>query len=817
MRWENANDQALLAEAYEEIVRSCEGAPPPILDPFCGGGSIPLEAQRLNLEAHAADLNPVAVLITKALLEIPAKFAHRSPVFPGAASERMSWPAATGLAEDVRCYGKWIRDEAEMRIGHLYPQVKVSGIEASVIAWIWARTVTCPNPACGGAMPLVRSFWLGKKKGKERYVVPIPDGKRIRFEIAGPGGIPRDGTVSRTGAECLLCGAPVPLTYIRAEGNAGRMRNQLMAIAAEGIRQRCYLPPNEEHEKAADVPRPGDVPDIQLPEHALGFRVQGYGMRTWADLFTNRQLTALTTFSDLVQEARKRARVDGAEPAYADAITTLLALITSRLADRHSKLVPWDSSIKQESPSHVFTRQAIAMTWDTAEANPFGGSTGNLTDAIEQASSVLVRLPAKNTGTVIQQDARHVNAKNALVVATDPPYYDNIGYADLSDFFYVWLRRSLSTVYPELLATLLTPKEDEIVADPFRHGGAENAKKFFKSRFEEVFKAIRVNTPAGYPISFFYAHKQTVEDDDGDRTSTGWEILLDSILEVGWTITATWPIRTELPNRLRTVNSNALATSIIVTCRPRDERASASDRRGLLKALRLEMPGALQNLTQSNIAPLDLRQAAIGPGMAIFSRYSHVNEANGQPMQVHIALKLINQVLDEWLSQLDGNVAADTRWCVEWFKQHGFEEGPFGTAETLSKGTDTGIEVLGRAGVLKSRGGKVKLLSVLEIPENYDPRLDERISEWKICLHLAGRLRDRGADPAAELMAAAKGKVDLEDVKDLAYLLYSIAEKKGWAETALLFNNLGTEWTSLEDESRRPTGARYVAETLNGS
>jgi putative DNA methylase len=815
IRWENSSDQAILDEARREIIRSCEGAPPPILDPFCGGGSIPLEAQRLGLEARAADLNPVAVLITKALLEIPAKFADHPPVFPGAAGERISWPAATGLAEDVRRYGAWMRDEAEKRIGHLYPKAKISGVDTTVIAWIWVRTVACPNPACGGTMPLVRSFWLGKKQGKARYVIPVPDGKRVRFEIAGPGGRPREGTVSRTGAVCLLCGTPVLLSYIRAEGKAKRMGTQLMAIAAEGKRQRYYLPPAEEHEKAADVPRPDDVPDEELPRQALGFRVQGYGMRTWADLFTNRQLIALTTFSSLIQEARETARTHGAEPGYTDAITTILALITSRLADRHSKLVPWDSSTKQESPSHVFTRQAIAMTWDTAEANPFGQSTGNFKDAVEQASSVLERLPAKGSGTVIQQDARYADAKNALVVATDPPYYDNVGYADLSDFFYVWLRRSLSEVYPEITATLLAPKADEIVADPFRHGGVENARKFFKNRFEEVFSTIRRNTPAGYPISFFYAYKQSVEDNDGGHTSTGWEILLDSILDAGWTITATWPIRTELQNRLRTINSNALVTSIIVTCRPRDERADASDRRSFLKSLRAELPGALQKLKQSNIAPLDTRQAVIGPGMAIFSRYSRVNEANGERMPVHVALKLINQVLDELQSQLSGNVSADTRWCVEWFKQHGFDEGLYDAAETLSKGMDTGIETLVRVGTLKSRGGKVKLLSVPEMPRNYDPGQDERASEWRICLHLAQRLRDQGTGPAAELMAAARGVVDLDNVQNLAYLLSSIAEGRGWAETALWFNNLGTEWTSLEDESRRPSRFRYATDTMD--
>jgi putative DNA methylase len=811
--WENIHDKDLLDEAHREIVKSCDGSPPLILDPFAGGGSIPLEAQRLGLEVHASDLNPVAVLINKALIEIPPKFAGRLPVSPGAAESRMTWPGATGLAEDVRRYGKWMRDEAEKRIGHLYPKVKVGGVEATVIAWIWARTVTCPNPACGGIMPLVRSFWLGKKKGKERYVVPIADGKRVRFEIGGPEGHPHEGTVSRTGAVCLLCGTPVPLSFIRAEGKAGRMGAQLMAIAAEGKRQRYYVAPTEEHEKAADVPRPDDVPDAEIPHNPRYLTAPNYGMRTWADLFTNRQLTALTTFSDLVKEARERIIADGGERVYADAIATYLAFAVDRLADYSSKIATWMPDPKNEGTRNTFARQAIPMVWDFAEVNIFSEASGNIHNHVLGIARVQDALPANTPSEAFQANASAMPLKDR-VCSTDPPYYDNVGYADLADFFYVWLRRSLGDVYPDLLGTMLTPKADELVADPFRH---ENADEFFEEGYRNVFTHICEGTPAGSPITVFYAFKQAESTGDGEHASTGWETLLEGMLTAGWAVTATWPVATERGGRTRDILSNALASSIVLACRPRPADAGVTDRRGMIAALREEFPAALRKLEQGKVAPVDLRQAAIGPGMAVFSRYARVNEPNGERMRVRAALSLINQVLDENLAQLEGSVSADTRWCVEWYKQHGFEEGPFGTAETLSKGIDTGIEVLARSGVLKSRGGRVKLLSVPEMPENYDPILDERVSEWKICLHMARRLRDQGADPAAELMAAARDKVDLDDVKDLAYLLYSIAEKKGWAETALLFNNLGTEWTSLEDESRRPSGARYVADTLDGS
>jgi putative DNA methylase len=804
VNWDNIHNEKLMREAHEEILKSTGGNPPPILDPFAGGGSIPLEAQRLGLEAHASDLNPVAVLINKALIEIPPKWAGRDPIFPGAASKRMSWPGATGLAEDVRRYGEWMREEAGQRIGHLYPKINVSGVDATVIAWIWVRTVTCPNPACAGTMPLVSKFWLGRKKGKERYAEPIPDGTRVRFEIRGPGGTPRQGTINRSGAVCVICATPVPLTYIRAEANANRMGIQLMAIAAEGPRQRYYVAPTVEHEKAADVPQPVDIPEAELPEQALGFRVQGYGMRTWADLFTNRQLAALTTFSDLSKEARSRAIKDGADPAYADAIATYLALTTSRLADRNSIVVAWDSSSTKETSSHVFTRQAIAMSWDVAEANPLGVSTGNLHDALEQMSLAVERLPARGHGTSFQASASSMDVNNRLV-STDPPYYDNVGYADLADFFYVWIRRSLGSIYPNLLGTVLTPKSDELVADPFRRGGRENAELYFEEGFTKVFDRICAATPDGYPITVFYAFKQAEMDDDGGHASTGWETLLEGMLKAGWTVTATWPIRTELGNRQRSLDSNALASSIVLACRPRPADAGFTDRRGLISALREEFPVALRKLEQGKIAPVDLRQAAIGPGMAVFSRYARVNEPDGAPMRVRAALSLINQVLDEKLSQLEGNVSPDTRFCVEWFKQYGFDDGPYGTAETLSKGIDTSINGLERGGVLISRAGKVKLKSVREIPDFYDPGTDDRISEWEICLHLAKRLQDQGADEAARLMAAVRvvSRVDLDDVKELAYLLYSIAEKKGWAETALLFNNLGTLWTDLEDTARK--------------
>jgi putative DNA methylase len=803
--WDNVHDDKLLKQAHEEILNSTNGNPLPIVDPFAGGGSIPLEAQRLGLETHASDLNPVAVLINKALIEIPPKWAGRNPVFPDAAGERLSWPRATGLAEDVRRYGKWMRDEAEKRIGHLYPQVKISGVDTTVVAWIWARTVTCPNPACAGTMPLVRSFWLGKKKGKERYVIPIPDGKRVHFVIGGPGGVPREGTVAgRGGAVCLICNTPVPLSYVREEGKAGRMGTQLMAIAAEGPRQRYYLAPDEEHERAADVPRPENVLDADIPADTQHFNTPIYGMFTWGQLFTNRQLTALITFSELIQDARHRVISDGGEPSYADAVATYLAFATDRLADYSSSVATWAANPKNEGIRNTFARQAVPMAWDFAEVNILSKASGNFQNHLLGVSRVIDMVPACTPGWANQADAA-TRSFNGLLCATDPPYYDNISYANLSDFFYSWLRQSLHDIYPDLLGTVLTPKVDELIADRLRHGSKENAERFFESGFSKVFSHICASTPDNYPITLFYAFKQAEADDDGGHASTGWEKLLDGMITSGWSITATWPIRTELGNRMVGMDKNALASSIVLACRPRPADAGFTDRRGLIQALREEFPNSLRKLEQGKVAPVDLRQAAIGPGMAVFSRYARVNEPNGSPMRVRAALSLINQVLDEKLSQLEGNVSADTRFCVEWFKQHGFDAGPYGSAETLSKGIDTSVAGLERAGVLTSRAGKVRIFAVRELPDNYDPAQDDRTSEWEICLHLAKTLEFRGADATATLMAATRNVsgIDLDDVKELAYLLYSIAERKGWTETALLFNNLGTSWTDLQDASRK--------------
>ncbi|WP_349876175.1 DUF1156 domain-containing protein [Micromonospora sp. HUAS YX12] len=826
--WENTKDEKVLQKARAEIWKSCDGNPPPILDPFAGGGSIPLEAQRLGLEAHASDLNPVAVLINKALIEIPPKWAGRPPVFPGAADSQIhSWSGTTGLAEDIRRYGQWMRDEAEKRIGHLYPKVKLSdGTKATVIAWIWARTVRCPNPACGIEMPLVNKWSLGKKKGKEAYIVPAVEDGQVVFDISTDiTKAPTKGTLSRTGAVCIGCGDGAPLTYVRAEGKAGRIGAKMMAIAAEGNRRRFYLPSNDEHVAAADVPVPVDVPDTELPEQALGFRVQAYGMTRHAELFTNRQLMALATFSDLVQEARERVVADAvamrmpvgeslesggsAAHAYADSIAIYLAAALSRALDYHNALCTWRSDPKNEGVGHLFARQAIAMVWDYCEGNPFSSSSGNMGDASTWVANAVARLgQGSKGGRVDQQDAGRIDPRGALV-STDPPYYDNIGYSGLSDFFYVWLRRSLRNVTPKLVDTMLTPKADELVADAFRHGDADRAERFFQDGFERVFARVRAGTPEGYPITVFYAFKQSESDDHGEA-STGWETLLEGMIRTGWSVTGTWPIRTELGNRTRNIDSNALASSIVLACRPRAATAVTTDRRGLITALRGQLPEALRKLQQGSIAPVDLAQAAIGPGMGIFSSYAHVAEPDGSQMRVRTALTLINQVLAEVLTEQEGDLDADSRFALKWFEQHGWTEGLYGSAETLAKAMNTSVAGMERAGVLRARAGKVKLITPEDLSDSYDPAGDERVTVWEIVAHLVRRLESRGVDAAAQFMVEAQAYVDMDAVKELGYLLYSICDKQGWAPQALRFNNLVTSWSDVDRAARTVSAARPV-------
>ena len=741
LAWDRGDEPPTEPEAVRKYL---EKYAPPVYDPFCGGGSIPLEAQRLGIEAHGSDLNPVAVLITKALIEIPPKFKDKPPVNPEARKTKdiNQWRGAQGLAEDVRYYGKWMRDEAEKRIGHLYPQVELpdehGGGEATVVAWVWARTVKCPNPACGCQMPLLNSFKLSTKKGKKAWIEPNIDRKRqpptVSFEVKTGEGLPPESPKIGRGAKfrCLVCSQVANENDIRTEFRSKRNNSQPIAIVAEGQRGRIYLSPNQKQYDIAVSAKPKWKPEEEMNQETSNLvSGRGYGITHWNELFTSRQLVALTTFSDLVNEVRENIKQDVFDieikndspyladeveiTTYANSVATYLAFAVDRLSDRNSTICSWD--VSRDSTRNTFARQAIPMTWDYVEANPLSDSTGNFLGALDWVVKVVEQATCNANGVVKQIDATTSDIyRKSIVVSTDPPYYDNIAYADLSDFFYVWLRRSLGSIYPDLFSTLLVPKESELVATAYRFdGNKQKAKDFFENGLNKAFERMRKMASDKYPLTVYYAFKQTETETNGKNgssttASTGWETMLEGLIKAGFSITGTLPMRTELSNRMIGNGTNALASSIALVCRPRAEDASSATRRQFLKQLQKEFPADLATLQQGNIAPVDLAQASIGLGMSVFSRYSKVLEADGNPMRVRTALQIINSYIDEFLNEQEGEFDPDTRWALTWFEQYQFEEGQYGDAETLSKAKNTSIKGLEEAGILTAKNGKVRLL-----------------------------------------------------------------------------------------------------------
>lgn len=886
--WEAATNESILNEARFEIARSLawnrgEEPPspkdpkavsvylkahaPPVIDPFCGGGSIPLEAQRLGLEAHGSDLNPVPVLITKALIEFPPMFAGKPPVNTGSRKDKLYSAAgsgAEGLAADIRWYGKWMCDEAEKRIGQLYPKVKVTaemakgrddlkpyvGDELTVIAWLWARTVPSPNPALKGApVPLVRSFWLSKKKGKEAWIEPIIEGKEsgvYRFEVrVGSPVIEKKGSIdagTKTGRgakfRCIITDTPIPDKDIKTAGINGRLGARLMAIVAEGRRGRVYLSPISEHECAAriDAAKRIDGLDAPLANDPRNIWCVNYGLDQFWKLFTPRQLVALTTFSDLVKEARERVfsdaraadtfpRDDGrlaegglGSAAYADAVAVYLAFLVDQLANHQSTICGWNSVNAQMRT--VFARQAIPMTWDYAESNVFCESSGSFASLFDRLVKGVAGLRPERVGFARVADARNCGdgLECPAIYSTDPPYYDNIAYSDLSDFFYVWMKRSLSAVLPNLFTTLLTPKATELIASPYRfEGDGDAARRFFERGFAMCFDGMRRASDSGFPITVFYAFKQSENDndDDGDDdddeigsgvSSTGWETMLQGLIGCGLSVLSTWPLRTEKKGRVIGIGTNALASSVAIACRTRDINAAISTRKEFASLLRSQLPPAVACLRSSSIAPVDLAQAAVGPGMAIYSRFSKVLESDGTAMSVRTALQMINKALDEVLTEQEGEFDADTGWAVAWFEQHGHDEGAFGVADTLARAKGVAVGGLDEAGIVDAKRGKVRLLRRDELPSDWDPRTDTRLTIWEMTQHLIRRL-ESGEQKAADLLKVLGASA--EAARDLAYRLYTTCERKKWASEARGYNALVVAWPELlkraagEDRSER--------------
>ncbi len=868
--WEASNNEEILNAARWEIARSVawglgeeppaneDGAAilaylqakaPPVYDPFSGGGSIPLEAQRLGLRAYGSDINPVAVLIGKALVEIPPKFAGLPPVNPVSRAERARggrWQGrgAQGLAEDVRHYGAWMREEAARRIGHLYPEATLpDGSKATVIAWLWARTVRSPDPAAKGAMvPLVSSFLLSTKEGKKAWVEPVidaaaPDG--WRFEV-------RTGTLTKAEEErlkkgtktgrgsnfaCVLSGAAITGDHVKAEGTAGRMGTRLMAVVAEGQRSRTYLSPTSEHEVAAQGAEPAWEPEGELPNDPRNFWTVQYGLTTFASLFTPRQLVALTTFSDLVAEAREKAIADARSAglpddpttlaqsgagaiAYADAVATYLAMGVSKLADAQSSLARWKPSMDQTIAT--FGRQALPMVWDYAESNTFSDMAGDLGVTLRTMARTLSDLPATAPGFIGNIDA----AKNSfpvrpITISSDPPYYDNIGYADLSDFFYVWLRRSLAATWPDLFRRLTTPKDRELVATPYRHGGKAEAEAFFMQGMGEALSAMRKAAVENAPLAIYYAFKQSEAAEDG-ITSAGWASFLQAVVDAGLAVDGTWPVRTELANRMIGSGTNALASSIVLVCRKRAADASIATRAEFIRALKREMADAIAAIRKAGVGPVDMQQSVIGPGMGVFTRFAKVLEDDDSAMTVRTALSLINRVWDEIENELSEAFDAPTQVALAWFATYGFDARLSGELITLANAKNVPLATLFASGVFQDLRGKASLVARENLPADWSPATDKAPTVWECVQHTIRVLNaeDGGAEAAAALVAQMGPRA--EDARALAYRLFEIATQKGWAAEALVYNALAQEWPRLADMApelakRRETGAAQMS------
>lgn len=822
--WENSNDEDILNRAKQEILKYTNGTAPALLDPFAGGGAIPFEAQRLGLKAYANDLNPVAVMINKAMIEIPPRFVGQSPVNPEARRQfgsDMQWSGTKGLAEDVNYYGEWMKQEALKRIGHLYPKVRIpkeqGGGESTVIAWLWARTVKCPNPACGCEMPLANSLEVSKKKGSEAFVKPFLDKEsgQVKYEVRYGKCDVQPPKIGKGKFRCVICGEPANPEYIHKEFQEKRNGARLIAVVAEKKNGRFYLSPDADQINSALVERPELEYDPEMNTKCTDLiSGRGYGFTHWNELFTNRQLTALSTFYSLLEDVKRLVESDAVKAglpdakvslsadgngakAYGEAVAVYLAFAVDKAADAWSSLAGWRNTVGASRTT--FARQALPMVWDFAEVNPFSSSCGNWSDACVKWVEKAVGQFADNTvkGTVSQHDAQKDCGLRDIMISTDPPYYDNISYADLSDYFYILMRQSLKGTYPDLFKTMLVPKADELVATSYRFdGNAEKAKVFFEDGMLSACKQMYVYANDDIPVTIYYAYKQSETDDD-KTASTGWEAMLSSIINAGFSITGTWPMRTERGGRMIDIGTNALASSIVLVCRKRTDGASQTTRRNLVNTLRRELRPALEKLQLSNIAPVDLAQSAIGPGMGVFSRYSRVLEADGTPMTVRAALQVINEEIDLYFNEQVGDLDTASRFCVDLYTQNAYNDIKYGEAEVLANAKGISIPMMASHGVLYAKAGIVHLIERGKLPEKVD---SNEANIWMLTQQLTHAMATGGIEACAKIVFSMFGS-NAERAKDLAYRLYTIAEQKKWANEAYAYNSLVVAWPDIQSRA----------------
>lgn len=754
------------------------------------------------------------MLITRVLTELMPQVRGRPPLVGSAG--QLGGSAEGGLGgflADCRHYAERVRADVWAKIGHLYPEPPGGG---TVVAWLWARTVTCPNPACRAVAPLVSSFWLSKRKGAETWIQPVggSPGGSVTFEVhTGLGGPPPPSKIRGGTFRCLTCAEGIPKTHVRIEGVAGHMSTQLLAVAVDTTDGRRYRSPARAGDRP-QIDRPEDAPDLPLVGKAAN-DVVPFGMTNYADIFTNRQLVALGAFADTVAEVSAWVRSDGGEEAYATAVASVLGLCVGKLASSSSTQVRWRQRAVESKAEPAFGRHALPMVWDFAETNPFGSSVGNWITTLGSAVTGLRVLPmSRPCSQTFQADARSAadRIESPLLIATDPPYFAQIGYADLSDYFYVWLRRALSGVHRDLFATVATPKADELIAAPYRHEGSKDAAiKYFVDGYTQAFHRLAAASAPDLPMLIVYAHRQE-ESDKGGIVSTGWDAMLSAILTAGLRIVGTWPIDAIGSSRQIGLGANALASYIVLVCRPQMAGARVVDRQGFLAALRAALPNAIRKLQEGAISSIDLGQATIGPGMEVFSRFARVIEPSGQAMTVRSALELIGQVQGEVLDEFVGDLDPWTRWAMGWYRDHGFEDGPFGDAETLFKTTNTSLDGLIHAGIVVSRAPRVRLLRRDELPVDWAPETDPRVTVWEVTQHLTQRLTQAGGErAAADLLRQCRRWAG--DARDLAQWLSLSAVNRGRPADALDYDRLVTSWPELVRLAAVPTSADQGVQT----
>ena len=787
-----------------------------VYDPFCGGGSVPHEAQRLGLDAIASDQNPVAVLITKALVQFSHPYVNRHPINSEAnkleardgrrrPKRPVTWRGASGLADDLRFYGKWILNKARERIGHFYPDVDIpGGSTATTTAWIWANTITCSNVACRATIPLLKSYQL-TAKGEKHWVKPSvsPLEGTVEFSVQRTKvGVPEQPTMRGDSVVCLACDQPSPLDYVREEARSKRLGTQMMAIVSHSGPNRHFAAPTENHIDKAMSARPdfGFVPSGSLPSEALGFSIQNYGFTQWRDLYTNRQLLTITTLSMLIDEVVEIIVRDGGEQAYAETIKTYLALALGRTAETNCRFTRWVNT--GDKVAGVFGRQTLNMVWDFAEPNIFSNRTQCWTNQVNWVAKVLERLPKDTVpGNVYLGDASSPSqAISDAIVITDPPYYDNIGYADLSDFFYVWLRPLLKDIHPKLFTGISVPKHNQIVAAPL----FDDPRQHFADRLSQALVRIHDSSAREYPSSIFYAYRQK-ENGNADSSLTGWHAMLDSLVKAGFKVVGTWPIRTEHSGRLRSQKSNALATSVLLVCRRRHEDAPITTRGNFIAELEAELPQALDRLTRYNhIEPLDLEQAAIGPGMEVYSKYRSVETNKGEPVDVIEALQCINRVIADYIDREEGELVGDldapTQFCLSWVKQHGFQQGESGQAEMLAKPKGVTIDGLrDELRLLDARAGRMRIIDYNEYePEVRIKRVSLESSIWEGCMLMAhnfGAVKGKRVHGAAQVYS--RMGTNAEKVERLARILFDRFERRSESVHSRVFNDIVASWQDI--------------------